>query len=837
MHKTTKLMSLLLVAIMAVGTFPGLFLMGSADLVPNDDFASAEVLAPGTPMTGSVNSTDDSDYYQFTVTAAQIISVKLTVNTAVSNPWGQLYDPLHSKILETDYLAAGTSGWLNLTTSTATAGQYFFVVKGGEGTYTATLTITNQNDAGQGVDAGDTDLTALPLTNGTYTGRIADNDANDYYKFVVTIAQIITVDFKNGITGTSDLYAGFYNPAKDKITDTDSLKPGINQTWEYTTSMATQGTYYIRVTGGDNDYQIKLKLTKQNDSNLGIDASDSDTAPTIITPGALFNGWICDDDSKDIYGFNVVNAQKITVIFKTGTKRTSSLYAGLYSPTKDKIFDTDSLNPDVSQTKSYTTSYATPGIYYVRVTGGDNSYQLRIIVTNQNDANKGIDALDDFPGTPITVGKDYPGWLYNVDEKDYYNVNLTMGQTLSLNMTVGTTSTSTLYISLYSPAKDKITSSDSINPSASGSLVYTTSFETAGLYYFDMTGGDNDYKFSVDIKNQSDANSGIDAPAAFEKAINLKTGSYTGYLADIDNEDMYNISVKANHGFTVNFTTGAGGTSSMNLDIFDGAKSKIKTITSAPDVKATFTLDAADVPKVNTVYYLKVKDGDKKDYNMQVYLPELPPDNIAPVVVIATPVNNAAFKVANSTFTGTATDTNSIVSKVQWSLDNATWKDCTGTGAWVCNVTLAVGANKVTIKATDPSGNKGYKDITVNLDGTAPVLTVTSSVNGTKVSKSKVTITGTASDNVALLRVEYSVNGGAWYVTTGSGQWSADVPLKQGKNTIVVRATDMAGNTVEKTINVEYKKASPGFIPGFESFLLIGAVMVGILVLSRKLRK
>jgi len=841
MKTTTKLMSLLLVAIMAVGTYPGLFLVGSADLEPNDTFLTAEVLAPTTPVTGALNVTDNADYYKFNVIAAQVISVKLAVMTGSGNDvWGGLYYPDQSKIVETDYINAGTFAWINFTTSSATTGFYYYEVQaqGAIDTYTVTLTVTNQNDAGLGIDAGDTTTAATPITNGTYTGRVFDDDAADVYKVMVVAAQILTVDLKTGTTNNDHLYAKFYDPQKNSIDSTDWANPGINVTWEFTTSIATAGWYYVEVLGGYNDYQLKVKVNPQNDSGLGIDASDSLTAPTMITPGTLFTGWLADDDAKDVYGFNVVNAQKISVFFRTGTKRTTALYAELFGPDKVKIMDTDSLQPDIGQTITYTTSSATAGIYYVVIPVNDNSYQVRVTVTNQNDANKGKDAPDDFPGMPVTVGKDYPGWIFDADQKDYYNVNLTMGQTITVNLTVGTTiTTNTQYVELYDPAKEKLTYSDNINSGSTGGTTYTTSYETAGMYYFLVKGSDNDYKFSVDIKNQSDANSGMDAPAAFEKAINLKTGSYTGYLADADKQDMYNISVKANHGFTVNFTAGAGGTNTMNMEIYDMSKSKITTLTSAPDVKTTFTLAAANVPLVNSVYYLLVKDGDKKNYNVQVYLPELPPDNIAPVVVIATPINNAAFKIANTTVTGTATDANSIVSKVQWSLDNATWKDCTGTGAWVCDVTMVVGANKVTIKATDPSGNKGYKDLTVNFDGTAPTLTVTSSVNGTKVSKSKVTITGTASDNVALLRVEYSVNGGAWFVTTGTGQWSADVPLKQGKNTIVVRATDTAGNTVEKTINVEYKKASPGFIPGFESVLLIGAVMVGTLALSRKLRK
>ena len=838
MKTTTRMISIILVMLMIFGGMvPRIFVMGATEVEPNNDFDHATVLVKDVKTNGSVGPADTADYYQFTVVSAQLISIKFEAST--DHLWGNLVYPDKTDAdSNTGSTVAGGTVWVNWTTTSAKTGQYYFIVKtNGAGFYNLTLTVTNQNDAGKGIDAGDADTNPLPITNGSYTGRIADDDQVDYYSFVVVNAQIIQVQFMTGTTKTGSLYAQVYDPKKDSISElsTNRLNPGVSQTNNFTTVLTTAGTYYLKVTGGDNDYSFKVQVFNQFDAGISHDASDLDTAPTIITPGTLMSGWIANDDELDIYGFNVVNAQKISLYFLTGTNTTGSLYAEVFDPSKSSITSTGRLNPGVADTKNYTTSSADKGIYYVKITGGDNGYKFKVTITNQNDAKKGIDAMDDFPGIPVTVGKDYPGWLYDGDNKDYFNVNLTNGQMLTVNLTVGNTNTGgKLYIDLYSPTKDKLIATDWINAVTTGSLAYTTNFETSGLYYVLVTGGENDYKFSVDIKNQTDAGTIIDAPTAFEKAINLKTGTYSGWLADADNEDTYNISVKSNHVFTVNFTAGPGGTSDMNLDIYDGAKNKVKSIQSAPDVKATYSLPAASAPLVNTVYYLKVSQGEKKTYQLQVYLPELPPDTTAPTVAITSATT--AVNVQNASLTGTATDPDSIVSKVQWSLDNATWNDCTGTGAWACTVVLATGANLVTIKATDPTGNKGYKSITLSFDNVKPILTLTKGASGT-VSSSKMSLAGTATDNVAVLRVEVQVNGGGYVLASGTGSWTKDVALKEGKNTIDIRVSDSAGNTDTKTLNVEYKKATKGFAPGFEGVVFMVAVLVAVLALVRRRNK
>jgi uncharacterized membrane protein YgcG len=73
-----------------------------------------------------------------------------------------------------------------------------------------------------------------------------------------------------------------------------------------------------------------------------------------------------------------------------------------------------------------------------------------------------------------------------------------------------------------------------------------------------------------------------------------------------------------------------------------------------------------------------------------------------------------------------------------------------------------------------------------------------SSVNNT------LTIGGTASDNVTVASVSYTVNNGSSILANGTDVWSAEIALAPGENTITVTATDTSGLTASDTITVNY---------------------------------
>jgi opacity protein-like surface antigen len=63
-----------------------------------------------------------------------------------------------------------------------------------------------------------------------------------------------------------------------------------------------------------------------------------------------------------------------------------------------------------------------------------------------------------------------------------------------------------------------------------------------------------------------------------------------------------------------------------------------------------------------------------------------------------------------------------------------------------------------------------------------------------------VTISGTASDDVGLALVSWATNFGTAGVATGTGVWSASIPLLVGNNSVTVRAADATGNVGWRSI-------------------------------------
>jgi hypothetical protein len=65
-----------------------------------------------------------------------------------------------------------------------------------------------------------------------------------------------------------------------------------------------------------------------------------------------------------------------------------------------------------------------------------------------------------------------------------------------------------------------------------------------------------------------------------------------------------------------------------------------------------------------------------------------------------------------------------------------------------------------------------------------------------------ITVSGTASDNVAVGKVEVKVESGSWQTASGTTSWNTPVTLVPGSNRIYARATDTAGNINQTSVRV-----------------------------------
>ncbi len=123
-------------------------------------------------------------------------------------------------------------------------------------------------------------------------------------------------------------------------------------------------------------------------------------------------------------------------------------------------------------------------------------------------------------------------------------------------------------------------------------------------------------------------------------------------------------------------------------------------------------------------------------------------------------------------------------------------------GEFSADVVLDPGENLLYVRSLDDKKIKSkdsqvYKIVYINK---GPELTITNPTDGSEIDKEEITVSGTVSENTTI-----KINGLPTIVNT-TGEFNRNVQLTEGDNSITIIATDLANNTVEKVINVKYRK-------------------------------
>jgi hypothetical protein len=193
-------------------------------------------------------------------------------------------------------------------------------------------------------------------------------------------------------------------------------------------------------------------------------------------------------------------------------------------------------------------------------------------------------------------------------------------------------------------------------------------------------------------------------------------------------------------------------------------------------------------------------------------------DITPPDITITEPKSDASFTTATITVSGTASDESLDKVKVKVGSDGD-WVDVSGTlTSWSTTVALNLGPNTIYARAIDTTGNPRevqVDDVSYVVGGsedtTPPTISIDSPSDGDAFTTKTTTVSGTASDNEGVSKVEVKVGSGDWMDATGTTSWSKTMTLGQGLNTINVRAIDTTGNPSEtSSITVAYNPPSSG---------------------------
>lgn len=146
-----------------------------------------------------------------------------------------------------------------------------------------------------------------------------------------------------------------------------------------------------------------------------------------------------------------------------------------------------------------------------------------------------------------------------------------------------------------------------------------------------------------------------------------------------------------------------------------------------------------------------------------------------------------------------------------WNNSNVTVNFSCGdslSGVAVCPAPVTVsaeGVNQVSGTAIDKAGNSSQTAAFVSIDTTPPALSISSPANGSSVSSSPLTVSGSVSDAVSGVAT-VTCDGAPG--TFSGGQFSCSVTLGSNSNTVQVTAADAAGNSASASVSVNYSDPS-----------------------------
>lgn len=197
-------------------------------------------------------------------------------------------------------------------------------------------------------------------------------------------------------------------------------------------------------------------------------------------------------------------------------------------------------------------------------------------------------------------------------------------------------------------------------------------------------------------------------------------------------------------------------------------------------------------------------------------------ETVAPVITIVSPTAGAyvanskqpvVFNITDETG-GSGVDISTLVVKQDGTAvaaANITHTAITNgySMTYTPSAALSDGSHTVTINCKDHDGNAAAeKSTTYTVDTVPPTLNVTSPADGLITAASSVTVAGTTNDATSSpVVITVSLNGtdqGTIPVGTG-GTFSKVVTLKEGSNTIIVKAKDAAGkeSSVTRTVTLD----------------------------------
>jgi type VII secretion-associated serine protease mycosin len=404
------------------------------------------VTLPTSPVSGSLTAQSDrADVYRVRIDSGQRLSV--TLNGASGTDFDiYLFGPSSASIYTSNYLAVSMKATYPdaFAYSSASTADYYVVVYqySGSGTYELEWSIA----ASPPGDESNIPGIALPPSPVSDSLTQA-SDENDVFKVYLAAGQAFDVTL-GGATGTDfDLY--LYAP--DAIDIAFDVPVASSESSAYPdeiayTAVAT-GFHYLRVSrwSGTGSYQLDWSIT-------GDATSDPDeNIPGIVLPASPFSDSLAStSDVRDVFRVALTSGQALSVELTAAPTTDYDLH--LFGPAATDVLTDIPVASSIGAVYPERVAFRATetGDYYVSVArvSGSGPYSLTWGITSDPDG--------EMPGVVLPASPVAGGLAPVIDEDDVYQLQLSVGDRLSVEMTGPAVTDFDLY--LYGPAATSLRS-------------------------------------------------------------------------------------------------------------------------------------------------------------------------------------------------------------------------------------------------------------------------------------------------------------------------------------------------------------------------------------------
>ena len=341
--------------------------------------------------------------------------------------------------------------------------------------------------------------------------------------------------------------------------------------------------------------------------------------------------------------------------------------------------------------------------------------------------------------------------------------------------------------------------------------VTTTSYNNTGL------SSSTTYSYFVKAKDE-----------AGNRSSPSNTASATTFVYDIEAPSVNPVSPENGSIVTGNVNVSATATDNVGVTKVEFSIDGVLKYTDTTEPYG-FTWDSTSVlDGTRTVTYKAYDAGNRSNAKNRT----ITVDNTAPTVSVTDPSGGSVVS-GTTTIAATASDSTTGVVKVEFLVNGVVkGQDTTSPYIYAWDTTTASdGTYTLSAKAFDSAANTATSSpVNVNVDNTDPTVSMTAPTNGQLVAGST-TLTATAADNNAVIKVEFLVDG-ILRSTDSSSPYSWDwvtTSVSDGSHTLSAKAYDAAGNTKTDSLEVTVDNTKPNIsiTEPTNGFIVSGTIVIG----------